>query len=215
MIKKKTYDLILGTETLSALGCILDFSTRTIQVDGITLPMNDVGHVLKHKSALDTNSVYSMYKNTEEPVSTHEETKRAVKILDAKYEKADLPTVVEENCSHLTDSERSTLLVLLQKYEELFDGTLGEWDTDPVHLELKKGSTPFRGRPFPVPQIHEATLKREVERLCSLGVIEKQRDSEWGSPTFILPKKEGTVRFLTDFREVNKNSSGNLIRSLK
>ena len=202
--KKPTYDLILGTETLSALGCILDFSTRTIQVDGITLPMNDVGHVLKHKSALDTNSVYSMYKNTEEPVSTHEETKRAVKILDAKYEKADLPTVVEDNCSHLTDSERSSLLVLLQKYEELFDGTLGEWDTDPVHLELKKDSTPFRGRPFPVPQIHEATLKREVERLCSLGVIEKQRDSEWGSPTFILPKKEGTVRFLTDFREVNK-----------
>ena len=76
----------------------------------------------------------------------------------------------------------------MQKYEEMFDGTLGEWDTDPVHLELKKDATPFRGRPFPVPQIHEDTLKREVERLCSLGVIEKQRDSEWVSPTFILPK---------------------------
>ena len=125
--KKTTYDLILGTETLSALGCILDFSTRTIQVDGITLPMNDVGHVLTHKSALDTNSVYSIYKSTEEPVSTHAETKRAVNIIDAKYEKADLPTVVEDNCSHLADSERYTLLLLLKKYEELFDRTLGEW----------------------------------------------------------------------------------------
>ena len=76
-------------------------------------------------------------------------------------------------------------------------------------------ATPFHGRPFPLPQIHEDTLKLEVERLRSIVVIEKQSDSEWGSPTFILPKKEGTVRFLTDFREVNKNSSGNLIRSLK
>ena len=80
---------------------------------------------------------------------------------------------------------------------------------------MKKDATPFRGRPFPVPQIHEATLKREVERLYSLGITEKKRDSEWGISTFILPKKEGTVRFLTDFREVNKESSGNHIRSLK
>ena len=40
------------------------------------------------------------------PVSTHKETKRAVKILDAKYEKADLPAAEEENCTHLTDVER-------------------------------------------------------------------------------------------------------------
>jgi len=35
-------------------------------------------------------------------------------------------------------------------------------------------------------------------------VLEGQPASEWGSPTFIIAKKQGTVRFLTDFREVNK-----------
>ena len=36
-----------------------------------------------------------------EPKSTEELTDQAIKILDAKYEKADLPSIVENNCLHL------------------------------------------------------------------------------------------------------------------
>ena len=43
-----------------------------------------------------------------------------------------------------------------------------------------------------------------MEQLVELGVLKRQPDSEWGSPTFIIPKTNITVRFLTDFREVNK-----------
>ena len=45
---------------------------------------------------------------------------------------------------------------------------------------------------------------KEVKRLIKLGVLEWQPLSEWVSPSFIQPKKNNTVRFLTDFREVNK-----------
>ena len=37
-----------------------------------------------------------------------------------------------------------------------------------------------------------------------LGVLKKVNHSEWGAPCFIIPKKDLTVRFLTDLRELNK-----------
>ncbi len=39
---------------------------------------------------------------------------------------------------------------------------------------------------------------------CKLGVLERQHYSEWASPSFIVPKKNNTVCFLSNFREVNK-----------
>ena len=41
-----------------------------------------------------------------------------------------------EECIHLETSEQQQLLQLLQKYEDLFDGSLGTWKTDPIELEL-------------------------------------------------------------------------------
>ena len=59
-------------------------------------------------------------------------TKRLHIILEAKYEKVDLPKVMETQCQHLTMTQRNDLLRLLQKFEKLFDGTLGTWKTDSV-----------------------------------------------------------------------------------
>ena len=127
-----------------------------------------------------------------------------MKILDAKYEKADLSKIVEENCSHLTRAKCNTLLSLLTEFEELFDGTLGDWKTNPVTLRLKPGSIPYHGKPYPVPHVHKDTLRKEVDRLEQLGVLKWEDDSEHAYPTFIMPKPNGTVRFLTDFRKLNK-----------
>eukprot|EP00804_Cyclotella_cryptica_P026180 CCRYP_009767-RA/>CCRYP_009767-RA protein AED:0.33 eAED:0.33 QI:0/0/0/1/0/0/3/0/304 len=70
-------------------------------------------------------------------------------ILDAKYKKADLQSVVSTNCTHLSRQDQNKLLEFLTEYEELFDGTLGHWNTEPVSLELKEGAKPYHGRPFP------------------------------------------------------------------
>ena len=105
---------------------------------------------------------------------------------------------------HLTNYEQQQLIKLLLEYEILFDGTLGDWHTKPVDLKLKPVAKAYHGRLFPIPHIHLQVLKREVKRLGKLGVLIKQPDLEWDSPTFIIPKKNKQVWFLTNFREVNK-----------
>ena len=72
-------------------------------------------------------------------------------------------------------------------------------------LELKEGAKPFHAKQaHSIPRAHLDVLKKEVARLVELGVLKRQPDSEWAVPTFIIPKKDKTVRFISDFREVNK-----------
>jgi hypothetical protein len=136
--------------------------------------------------------------------STQDATKRVTWILDAKYQQADLQSIVRNNCKHLSANQQKKLLQLLKNYESLFDGTLGDWKTKPVSIQLKEGVSPYHGRAFPVPKIHKDTIVKEVERLCQLGVLERQPASEWASPSFIIPEKDKTICFLSDFWEVNK-----------
>ena len=44
----------------------------------------------------------------------------------------------------------------------------------------------------------------EVERLVRAEVLRKINHSEWAAPTFIIPKKDMIVRFISDFRKLNE-----------
>ena len=78
---------------------------------------------------------------------------------------------------------------LLNKYECLFGGNLGTWHGKPYDIKLKPDAEPYRGKPFPVTRIHELTFKQELDRLEYLKVIKKVNLSQWGVPTFLIPKK--------------------------
>jgi hypothetical protein len=124
--------------------------------------------------------------------------------------KADLRKVVAK-ATQLNKRQQLSLLRLLQKYEALFDGTLGKWNTDPVNIELREDAKPVSSRYYPVPKINKETFRKELLRLVDIGVLTPVQDSEWGTPVFIIPKKDGTVRFITDYRKVNKLIKENLI----
>jgi hypothetical protein len=113
-----------------------------------------------------------------EPKSTLEATQQVVKIFDAQYEKAYLNAVVTKNCKHLRIPDQETLLKLLTEFEDLFDGTLGDWDTEPVSFKLKESAKLYHGRPYPTPRAHKETLKKEVHRLCEIGELKWQPESE-------------------------------------
>ena len=77
-----------------------------------------------------------------ETVSTRKATKRLVKIFDSTYAKSDLEQVAA-NVTQRDFEDRTQLLGILKDFEDLFDGALVYWYTDPVDLELKPDSKPF------------------------------------------------------------------------
>ena len=141
-----------------------------------------------------------------ETMAVQDATDHIKSILDAKYEAADLEKVCSAQ-DHLRVEEQRQLLALLDKYKDLFDGTLGKWNHEPIELELKPDAEPYHARPYPVPRCHAQALQMEVECLCQIGVLKKVNRSEWAAPSFTIPKKDGTVRFINYFRELNKQTN--------
>ena len=184
------YDIIVGGDVLKAIGMDIKYSNMTMSWSGIERPMKSID------AQLDVFGI-------EESASVKQATQRLTSILDAHYEAADLPTLVSK-MQHLSEEEKHQLLTLLQRFEDLFDGTLGCWTGDPYNIELQPNAQPYHSRAYPIPKIHEKTLKKEVDRLCQIGVLKKVNRSAWAAPTFIIPKKNQTVRFVSDFRELNK-----------
>ena len=185
------YDMIIGRDILTDLGFKFDFTNQTVEWDGISIPMKD-------GDATEEESFF-----VPDPESVDDSADRLKKILDAKYEPADLQKVCQEQ-TQLNKDEQQQLYTLLDKYSDLFDGTLGKWQMEDYDVELLPDAKPYHAKAYPIPKVHTNTLKMEVQRLCETGVLKKVNRSEWAAPTFIIPKKDGSVRFISDFRELNK-----------
>ena len=198
------YDLIIDLEKLSKWKTILNVHDKTVTIDHIELPMKSLEH-LSNKKMLN-----NLYQEATEPAISQVATKQVTQILDAKYERANLPKVVKDNCGHLNVQQRNELLRLLIQHEELFGGALGNWQDKLVGFKHKPDAKPYHGRPFLVPQVHQDTIKNEEERLVEIGVLKPIQESEWVFLSFIIPTKlkargkPGTVWFLSDLREKNK-----------
>jgi hypothetical protein len=117
----------------------------------------------------------------------------AVDILDAKHEKVEIDEVINQ-LNHLNTEQKEDLRKELMEHTKLFDGTLGVY----LHRKAK------HARPYPVPVIHLSAFKKELLHLVKIGILSPQFASEWASPTFITPPKDGRVYWVSDLQELNK-----------
>jgi hypothetical protein len=78
---------------------------------------------MKHYQSLQSNDIVAM--ESESP-AVAKATERMKQILEAKYEQVDIKDVVA-SCKHLSNTEQQQLFAVLNRFQLLFDGTLGHW----------------------------------------------------------------------------------------
>jgi hypothetical protein len=98
---------------------------------------------MKDRGLLNSQkSITEIYLTANEPQSLMDEFSHSTKILDAEY----ILVILEEvskTCENLIAEEQHQLLQVLQKYDYLLDGTLGEFNMAPISLNfIVPGSMP-------------------------------------------------------------------------
>ncbi len=111
---------------------------------------------------------------------------------------------VIDQLTHSNAQQKSDIRQVLNEHSKLFDGTLGVYPHRTFHSDLVPGATPKHSRLYPISVIHLQAFKKELLHLVEIGVLSPQGASEWASPTFITPKKDGRVRWVSDLRDLNK-----------
>ena len=74
----------------------------------------------------------------------------------------------------------------------------------PINLDLKPGSKLFNNKYYLLPIINKETFHKELKILVKIGVLTPLQQSQYDTPVFIIPKKEGIVKFITDYRRLNQ-----------
>ena len=199
------HDIILGTDFLSKCGIDIKFSNHTIQWIDQAIPMKPRKHWYDPVRNLPFFLPTHLDEDTFGSKKVSNEETFATKILPSKYEKVQ-PEQVTEQQHHLDDNQKRDLQAVLHKFPTLFSGKLGKYPNAKVHLNLRRDhDDPYHAKPYSVPHMHMQVFKDELHRLCEIDVLEPTGISMWAAPTFITPKKDGRVRWVSDFRVLNKS----------
>jgi hypothetical protein len=184
------YDIILSTNLLSKTGIKLNYAEGNMEWFDCSIPLPPPG-------GLDLNkfdAMEDMFHIQVEDEFFGEDWRKCftTEILDAKYERTDVAEFVK-GLTHLNVHQKADLLQVLQENNKMFDGTLGVYPHKKVCIDIISNAKPVHSRPYPVPQTHLKTFKKELNRLVRISVLTSQQESEWVSPSFIIPKKDGRV----------------------
>ena len=191
------YDIVFGRDFLLKIGLDTCFSTKTANWMDHKLPMKSP------KFWDDPTQMYqSLIVDNEDEIDKDLDCDCFDNMMDAKYEKVN-PVSVAQAQSHLSSDQQKDLAKLLSKYDTLFDGTLGRYPHRKLHLTLQEDTQLVHHKAFPVANAHEEVFKKELAHLVEIGVLERCGATEWADPTFIVPKKDGRVRWVSDFRSLN------------
>ena len=122
------------------------------------------------------------------------------------------PTELELLDSISIDPEKRLSAEQLKRVRQMVARNIKAFATDPknptkthlmeVELPLKPDAVPHRHAASRVGEEGRRVIEKHVEEMESRGIIRKS-NSEWGSRVVLVTKKDGSVRFCVDYRDLN------------
>lgn len=126
-----------------------------------------------------------------------------------KEQNANVPRLLEDKLTHLTQKEKNIIRPALMEYQDLFkkteEGKIPR--TDFGYHEIDTGSAaPIKRNPYRIPYALRDELKNQIDEMVRKGVLTKAA-TEYSAPVILIRKKstDGTTkyRFCADFRGLN------------
>lgn len=140
-------------------------------------------------------------------VTTDAITATCVGVVDDPQDAIPTPMLPKETLKdvdislNLEDQEHRELWFLLNKFQPLFSDIPSRTSILSHDIKLKS-EVPFRKKQYPVPFSLIPNVKKEVQSMIDMGVIEPS-DSPYSSPYLMIKKPDNSIRFCIDLRMLN------------
>lgn len=91
---------------------------------------------------------------------------------------------------------------LIREFPDTITKTLGKTNVLTYHINIEKGHK-VRSRPYQLAPPKNQLLQKHIQQLLDNGVI-RESTSEYASPAFLVPKKDGATRLVVNYKALNK-----------
>ena len=103
--------------------------------------------------------------------------------------------------------KKPRLLILQEKYSNVFKNSLGKCTKKKVSIYLRDEVSPVFSNALPVPFAIKQKVQDELKRLVDMGVLQKIDYSDWAAPIVVVNKPYGKVRICGNFKALHRRIS--------
>jgi hypothetical protein len=205
-----------ATEALQAGVVVARGLGRVTRVDGRTIAFAHVANPHRKAIQLEAGWQIGWAERNQEPQilavlgSGEEEYLRRFKckppaaVKTGGLTEEELHGLLERSDPELDNDQRRQLAELLRANEDIFKAKLtppGAALTIPHEIDAQ-GHAPIKRRKYRTSVQERSVMREETTRLHSAGIV-RPSQSLWAFPVVLIPKKDGTLRFCVDYRDLN------------
>ena len=232
IVRSMSYCAILGLDFLRNHNCILNCGEETIHfpdrqepfVLNMTKAKPSIGAyhidskaILNSKNSLDGLQIcktprephdVAYYQRAAIPkFSNYEDELEDSNLTYPPTPSIPIPVPLDLTKSIFNDSQKDTLRDLITGYRDVFavnDSELGRTNLYVHRLRLKPGVQPPRAKLYQTNATDREIIKKHINDMLRNRIIKPVSEGVFSSPTLLVPKKDGNLRFCADLREMNK-----------